>query len=466
MTSSSPEVISRDIFEEDSHQFETVFNESSFLGDMSFKSSHATDYTIHLRGGRPVGSWADNQQDFFRDQLDLFDTIAKLKQVILEKEETIATLRSELAKVNMPVKIVASKDIQTDLLPSPLVSTASVEAQTELPFDFSSLPLILKLQNKVDELESKFRDWEEGSLHELFVRVFKSPSSSSPAPGPPHIDGLSDSTAVHPQPNPATSMGLGLSSVHNLPPVHSSTSKGVASQVSPRPVQRSSASVSKQHVQSRHSPLNCRSPKPVRRSSASVSKQHVQSRHSPLNRRSPPSNNVAPNLGTNKNNPMLPNKSILLLGDSIIKHVNLSSLHKVCLRGGDVRNFINHLPSLSLSYDTLLIHCGTNSLKVNDLGFISNSEDVLRDFNDLFFSLKTRFPSSKICISGVIFRRDINLNSVICVNNCISDLCQSYDFTFIDPNSWVYDDCLGRDGLHLNRFGTQQLSHFFKSSLN
>ena len=140
MTSSSPEVISRDIFEEDSHQFETVFNESSFLGDMSFKSSHATDYTIHLRGGRPVGSWADNQQDFFRHQLDLFDTIAKLKQVILEKEETIATLRSELAKVNMPVKIVASKDIQTDLLPSPLVSTASVEAQTELPFDFRLFP--------------------------------------------------------------------------------------------------------------------------------------------------------------------------------------------------------------------------------------------------------------------------------------------------------------------------------------
>lgn len=165
-----------------------------------------------------------------------------------------------------------------------------------------------------------------------------------------------------------------------------------------------------------------------------------------------------------------PSKSILLIGDSIIKHVNVTvngaHLRKVCLRGASIPAIQQHLCSLpSDSFDVVLLHCGTNSVRVNDYGFISNSEKVLRDFDSLLVSVKTRFPLAKVIVSGLTVRRDLSVNSVFCFNDFVSRLCRSFDFLFIDPNSSVSASDLGRDGLHLNRNGSRHLSNCFKRVL-
>ena len=150
----------------------------------------------------------------------------------------------------------------------------------------------------------------------------------------------------------------------------------------------------------------------------------------------------------------------------LIKHVNCNGpqlkFEKHCLPGAKISQlteFFNKFSS-SCEYEAVFIHCGTNSIIINDVGYVNNSDLLVRDFKLLLSVLKTKFPNSRIVISGLLFRRDLDFSSLCCINDFISNLCHLFNFTFVDPCSWLSPVCLGRDGLHLNRKGSYTFSKF------
>lgn len=106
----------------------------------------------------------------------------------------------------------------------------------------------------------------------------------------------------------------------------------------------------------------------------------------------------------------------------------------------------------------VLIHVGTNDLRS------AKSDDHLIGFIwDLATSVKNKFKSAKIVISGILRRRDVYYKRIDRINESIEWVCLQKEITFVDPNCWIGDRHLGRDGVHLNRKGSQVIANLFKN---
>ena len=109
----------------------------------------------------------------------------------------------------------------------------------------------------------------------------------------------------------------------------------------------------------------------------------------------------------------------------------------------DMRYFVK--PAISRSPDYLLLHVGTNDLKI--------AKDS---------------PNTKVVLSKVITRSDdSSLNPKIKELNCkLSQVCQNNNWGLLNHNN-VTADHLNPYGLHLNKQGTAKLAkniiEYFKS---
>ena len=100
----------------------------------------------------------------------------------------------------------------------------------------------------------------------------------------------------------------------------------------------------------------------------------------------------------------------------------------------------------------VLILVGTNDIKRR-----GSMDYIVGEMYDLVRRTKEKYRNAAIVISGVIRRRDVNFKKVYGLNNEIDWVCQALNCTFVDPNSWIEDRDIGRDGLHLNRRGARKL---------
>lgn len=104
--------------------------------------------------------------------------------------------------------------------------------------------------------------------------------------------------------------------------------------------------------------------------------------------------------------------------------------------------------------ETVILHVGSNDLK-------GNVDHIMGNMYDLATTVKRKFPAANIVISGVIRRRDINWRKVGRVNESFQWVAERLGLLFVDPNSWIGDNDLGRDGVHLNRRGAATLASLF-----
>ena len=108
-------------------------------------------------------------------------------------------------------------------------------------------------------------------------------------------------------------------------------------------------------------------------------------------------------------------KSVLLIGDSLIKAIEeqrlsrSQSVKKIGL-GGATAIKDQLIPELQHNtYDSVIIHAGTNDLNE------SQSGDILKGLTEMAEeSIKIR-PSIKVLVSGLISQRDENANEKICL---------------------------------------------------
>ena len=155
-------------------------------------------------------------------------------------------------------------------------------------------------------------------------------------------------------------------------------------------------------------------------------------------------------------------QDIVIIGDSIIKHISPTKLskrkvHKFAYIGKTASDINNELSTINIhsTPSHVIVHVGTNNIP------LQSADECTKDIEKLIAGVKKRFPNSKIGISGITMRQDVDLASKISkVNEKIKSITPKYDVTFID-NSSLDKTSLNGSKLHLNAKGSAILaSHF------
>ncbi|KAG8245627.1 SUMO1 sentrin specific peptidase 8 [Homalodisca vitripennis] len=164
-------------------------------------------------------------------------------------------------------------------------------------------------------------------------------------------------------------------------------------------------------------------------------------------------------------------KNVLVVGDSMIRHVGPGLLEKgaflECYPGARIRDLKRVLLSyVSYSLDIIHIHVGTNDLGWGYRGGPGyngghGKREALHDMADLLFTAKTHFPNSKIYVNSIIIRSDIGYKALYDFNTQLDLMCNNFGVMFVEANCWVARRHLARDGRHLNRKGVARLASLF-----
>ena len=150
---------------------------------------------------------------------------------------------------------------------------------------------------------------------------------------------------------------------------------------------------------------------------------------------------------------------IVIIGDSIIKHINpqkLSSktVKKYTFPGKTADEISNQIESMKTGIHPshVIIHAGTNDIPVQ------NSNECTTNIEKLAGKAKSQFPNAKIGLSGITLRQDVDVNDKINqTNENIRNLCTEQGYTFID-NGNIDPSGLNNSKLHLNAKGTAYLA--------
>ena len=156
-------------------------------------------------------------------------------------------------------------------------------------------------------------------------------------------------------------------------------------------------------------------------------------------------------------------KPIVLIGDSIIKHIDPVKLskkyvHKATFPGYTAEQIADSLESITIQHPShVIIHAGTNNLTSTD-----TAESCADKIMNLVETTKRKFPNSKIAVSGITHRSDIDVTTKYTqVNEALKRSATTLKtFNFID-NSVIDQTGLNGSKLHLNAKGTALLATQF-----
>jgi hypothetical protein len=149
----------------------------------------------------------------------------------------------------------------------------------------------------------------------------------------------------------------------------------------------------------------------------------------------------------------------LVLGDSMIRNVGTEhgNMMVECFPGIRTEQLQRVMENRDLgSPDTVIIHVGTN-----DLRRAVNLDYVMGDVYALVNKAKTKFPQSRLVLSGVLRCRDVSWPRIGALNDRYDWIAKTMGVIFVDPNRWIEDWDFGSDGLHINRGGARRLSQLY-----
>ena len=167
------------------------------------------------------------------------------------------------------------------------------------------------------------------------------------------------------------------------------------------------------------------------------------------------------------NNQGKSSKSVVILGDSMIKHLNgwemskrINSKCKIFVKtfsGATTTCMEDYIkPSLRMSPDHFILHTGTN-----DLASSKTSQEIANSIINLACQLKT--DSHDVSVSTIIVRGDDKkLNEKGCeVNAQLKELCKGKNIYLIDNSKRIKPQHLNKGKLHLKKNGSKMLSNNF-----
>ena len=161
-------------------------------------------------------------------------------------------------------------------------------------------------------------------------------------------------------------------------------------------------------------------------------------------------------------------KKLLIIGDSIVKHVEgwrlqkrmKSSVSVRSIYGGTTKSMVYHVKGCleDMTPDSIIIHHGANDLNNKKV----TAEVIGEKIINLAVSVKKNVEN---VISGLTVRNDKWNEKGINVNDYIKNNCEKHNLEFID-NSNVSLNMLNSSGLHLNEYGTTRLVNNFCHKVN
>lgn len=151
-------------------------------------------------------------------------------------------------------------------------------------------------------------------------------------------------------------------------------------------------------------------------------------------------------------------KRVVLIGDSNVRQVgqNLAEQSNkfvtICQPGAKLEDVQEILDSTHKDGDTCVIEVGTNNL------FSDEKADIIKKFQFILQELKKR--RRRVVVMGILPRRlsrEMERKRTS-VNEELWELCQSEGAEFLNADFDVWDRYLGKDGLHLNRYGADKIA--------
>ena len=155
-------------------------------------------------------------------------------------------------------------------------------------------------------------------------------------------------------------------------------------------------------------------------------------------------------------------QDIVIIGDSIIKHINPTKLskrkvHKFTYPGKTASDRNNELSLINIHSmpSHVIVHAGTSNIP------LQSADQCTNDIEKLIAGVKQILPNSKIGISSITMRQHIESASKINeVNEKIKTITPKHEVKFID-NSSLDKTSLNVSKLHLNAKGSAILATHF-----
>ena len=174
-----------------------------------------------------------------------------------------------------------------------------------------------------------------------------------------------------------------------------------------------------------------------------------------------------PRTSLQKNSPATPampsttTKSTLVIGDSTIKHVvpmiRDASTAVLCWPGIKLDEVARRLATVKTEPESAIVF----SVGLSDVKSAETPGEVSNKIDKLILAAKKRFPNRKIVINGAMNRLDQEPEFLTILNIELKTVCEKRKITFLDPNVCIKPTHLAKDGIHLNRQGSQVFGNFF-----
>ena len=158
------------------------------------------------------------------------------------------------------------------------------------------------------------------------------------------------------------------------------------------------------------------------------------------------------------------NADVLLIGTSIIKDIDTQRMSndkivkKHVLKQKAIEGALEFISNLEGNIKTFLLQIGSNDLKQD------SSTSVYHGIEKVIKLITTKFPGSKVLVSGLLPRWKINLREGMVFKNKKSEV--NVNFSRLPGITFCAQDNFNRhmfyDGTHLNHQGTAQLASNYK----
>lgn len=189
----------------------------------------------------------------------------------------------------------------------------------------------------------------------------------------------------------------------------------------------------------------------------SPSPSHVTSEE-PMHRTGTRTNTSRVTANNSKSGEVAKTRPVVIISDSVIKHIDPKKLSQRPVRkfsypGKTTDEMAEAVGSSTVATDPshVIIHTGTNNLPTD------SAESCAAKIKSLALKVKDKFPNSRIGISGIIYREDINVDSK---RNEIYEMVK----LMAEDNNITYTDNSVIDSSGLNGSSSSECKRFITAS--
>ncbi|KAG8314641.1 hypothetical protein J6590_087930 [Homalodisca vitripennis] len=159
----------------------------------------------------------------------------------------------------------------------------------------------------------------------------------------------------------------------------------------------------------------------------------------------------------------LPLKSCLIIGDSLLRYsgkqcsdsgatIDLNPGARVRTIKQKLMSYLNEKPKV------IYLNVGTNDVTLCYNGGSGYNGGcckrlILDSMADLLYTVKTKFPTSKVFLNCIPIRRDLKYGTLCMLNEQIELMCFNFGVQYVDLNFCLRLRHLTRDGRYLNKEG-------------